>query len=307
MDFREYSAAFHAKNDDVLHFGILGMKWGIRRYQNKDGSLTEAGKKRYGQRLDSLSDDYFNKEQKENDEGEKFYKNHKRYQELYKKGNSLDDNEYAELEKITQVEAYKALEKFRNDTADSRNKIYDEFLKINNGNKRKAFESTNNFIESKRIDKRNKQSTDAVKESGFSRDEYDDFVKKVDVKDSNGRNKKIEFSVDQDNDSIKDDKGDLKRSVNDFSKNFSEHEKAIRSQIKKDLYERIEKYNYNDEDKKYFKKMAERMGKGYFNVRYIGPDDFQIYVDDGVDDWFLPSFEYDAKHKKIIGGVALDD
>ena len=29
------------------HHGILGMKWGVRRYQNKDGSLTPAGKKRY--------------------------------------------------------------------------------------------------------------------------------------------------------------------------------------------------------------------------------------------------------------------
>ena len=31
----------------LAHHGILGMKWGIRRYQNKDGTLTEAGKKRY--------------------------------------------------------------------------------------------------------------------------------------------------------------------------------------------------------------------------------------------------------------------
>lgn len=31
----------------ICHHGILGMKWGIRRYQNKDGSLTAAGKKRY--------------------------------------------------------------------------------------------------------------------------------------------------------------------------------------------------------------------------------------------------------------------
>lgn len=32
----------------LVHHGIKGQKWGVRRYQNEDGSLTEEGKKRYG-------------------------------------------------------------------------------------------------------------------------------------------------------------------------------------------------------------------------------------------------------------------
>lgn len=33
-------------NNELIHWGIKGMKWGVRRYQNKDGTLTAAGKRR---------------------------------------------------------------------------------------------------------------------------------------------------------------------------------------------------------------------------------------------------------------------
>ena len=33
-------------DEELLHYGILGMHWGIRRYQNYDGTLTNAGKRR---------------------------------------------------------------------------------------------------------------------------------------------------------------------------------------------------------------------------------------------------------------------
>lgn len=42
-----------SQSDSLAHYGIKGQQWGIRRFQNEDGTLTEEGKTRY---YDSLSD-----------------------------------------------------------------------------------------------------------------------------------------------------------------------------------------------------------------------------------------------------------
>lgn len=49
-----YGNYYDYSEDYLIHHGVKGMKWGVRRYQNKDGSLTPAGKKR------ALKDDYKN-------------------------------------------------------------------------------------------------------------------------------------------------------------------------------------------------------------------------------------------------------
>ena len=43
----DYLAYRTKYSNELYHYGVKGQKWGIRRYQNEDGSLTEEGKKRY--------------------------------------------------------------------------------------------------------------------------------------------------------------------------------------------------------------------------------------------------------------------
>ena len=46
------------ENNSMAHYGIRGMKWGVRRFQNSDGSYTSAGKNR--KQKESVHEDYAN-------------------------------------------------------------------------------------------------------------------------------------------------------------------------------------------------------------------------------------------------------
>ena len=50
----EFIVTRESDTDELTHFGIKGQRWGIRRYQNKDGSLTKAGKKHYDKETANL-------------------------------------------------------------------------------------------------------------------------------------------------------------------------------------------------------------------------------------------------------------
>lgn len=63
--------------EELYHYGVLGMKWGVRRYQNSDGTLTDLGKKHL-----SKDSDRFNRLEK--NYNKKSYNLSKRQQKFQK-------------------------------------------------------------------------------------------------------------------------------------------------------------------------------------------------------------------------------
>ena len=86
------------RDDDLYHWGIKGMKWGVRRYQNPDGSLTAAGKKRR-----SSSDEVHNMSTDELRQKVRRLNNEQRYIDLTKSSSSSVSKTADGIERVSRI------------------------------------------------------------------------------------------------------------------------------------------------------------------------------------------------------------
>ena len=183
------------RNDELCHFGIKGMKWGVRRYQNADGSLTKAGKKRYEE-----YDKYGNKRKGpfsnmayvSKSMLEKFNKNNPNLRERID-NSSIDYETKGMTDKQKKLYSLNYYNDRKHISLDELNRINENRQKVNSNNKTR---SQQRYIDSFGSDFLNEMYDMQIKEAKSAYKHYSDKVDKTlseigDIKLSTIRKSKV--------------------------------------------------------------------------------------------------------------------
>lgn len=131
---------------ELYHHGVIGQKWGVRRYQNSDGSLTAAGKKRYSVKegLSSIKDKVTSLKNKKASEKEK---NKPKKEETEPKKEIKEKPKKVNIKDLSDSEltAYKNRLTLEKSVIGLENEVYGR-TKMSDVKKSKAIEKGKNFV-----------------------------------------------------------------------------------------------------------------------------------------------------------------